>query len=498
MDSTFLFSILLIAPGAGAIISLIPKKKIEIISSLISAALTVGISLILLILGVSGSTSNGYFYSDGLTRIMIITISSIFLTSVIYSTFYTKKIKEPFLKFRWYYCLLDLFVFTMLLAIVVNDLGFIWLAVEATTVTSALLIALEKERTSIEAAWRYTLIVSAGLVISLFSVILVFYSQGTLDFTKLIEQPVKNTLIMSMAIGFALIGYGTKAGIAPMHAWLPDAHSEAPAPISAMFSAILLPTSLYAFIRTFTLLKDAPQFAEMQSLVIGFGLFTALIAAIIIGNQRNYKRMLAYSSMENMGIILVGFALGGIGTLGAIIQIISHAFAKSSAFYTSGNIVIAYNTKKISDTQGIIDKLKSTGYLFILSCFSVTGAPPFGVFLGEFLILSQAVQSKNFIVAIILSIVYMYTFIGLNRQTVQMVFGQKIDEGYMSYNSSVSSNSELPIKDDRTINEVETKEKNKKENWVSILVPLVNLVISLIIGIYMFPIVLQSVTTGLK
>jgi hydrogenase-4 component F len=491
LNSELLFVILLIAPGTGAAISLYPRKGVEVLSSLIAAILSVAVSVALLTLEVTGSF--GYFYSDGLTRIMAITISSIYLTSVAYSIFYVKRVKEPFLRFRWYYCLLDLFAFTMLLAITVNNLGFVWIAVEATTVTSALLVALERERTSIEAAWRYTLIVSAGLVISLLSVIFVYFSQGTLIFSDLLGQPLKNSIIISIAVALALIGYGTKAGIAPMHAWLPDAHSEAPSPISAMFSAILLPTSLYAFVRMFNLLQGAPTFGEIRNLAIGFGIFTALLASIIMGYQRNYKRMLAYSSMENMGIILVGFALGDIAALGAAIQIISHAFAKSSAFYESGNIIVAYNTKNMIDVQGVIRRLRATGYLFTVSCLSITGAPPFGVFLGEFLILSQALRSGNLVVAILLAAAYLYAFVGLNRQTIQMIFGRSSSgtKGYVADSLTIPS-SPTSIHGRVDINKSNTTTKREHEHWISILIPLVNLIISLIIGVYMFPVILHA------
>jgi hydrogenase-4 component F len=468
MDQTLLFAILLAAPAAGGLIALLPKKGIEVSASLAAATITVVISFAILILGQTGAF--GYFYSDGLTRILVITISAVYLTSVAYSVFYLKRIKEPLIRFRWYYSLLDLFAFTMLLAIVVNDLGFVWIAVEATTVTSALLVALERERTSVEAAWRYTLIVSAGLVASLLSVIFVYFSQGTLVISDLLTQKVVTTLPMAIAVGFALVGYGCKAGIAPMHAWLPDAHSESPSPVSAMFSGILLPTSLYALVRTFSLLENTAVFEDMRILLIGFGIFTALLAAVIMGYQRNYKRMLAYSSMENMGIILVGFALGGIGTLGAIVQIVAHAFGKSSAFYSAGNILAAYNNKNMSAVQGVINRLKATGYLFILSCLCVTGAPPFGVFIGEFLILSQAIQVGNFALAILLAIAYMYAFIGLNRQSIKMVFGQP-DTSETSQASPV---------------------ENQKENRLSIVIPSINLAVSLIIGIYMLPAILQA------
>ncbi|MGA9150669.1 MAG: proton-conducting transporter membrane subunit [Candidatus Nitrosopolaris sp.] len=489
LNPSFLFAILWLAPCAGAATSLVPRRGVEVVASLIAASLTVVISSILLIDPVSGSF--GYFYTDNLTRILTLTTSCIYLTSVAYSVFYINRIKEPFIRFRWYYCLLDLFAFTMLLALTVNDLGIIWLAIEGTTVASALLVAMERKRTSIESAWRYTLIVSAGLALSLFAVILVYYSQGTLAISKLLIEPVRNSMIMVLAVGFALIGYGTKAGIAPMHAWLPDAHSEAPSPVSALFSAVLLPTSIYAFVRIFILLQGSPiVFSEIRNLVLGFGIFTVLLASIIIGYQRDYKRMLAYSSMENMGVILVGFSLGGIGSLGAIIQIVAHAFAKSSAFYEAGNILVEYETTRMVDAQGVIGRLRSTGYLFILSCLSITGAPPFGVFLGEFLILSQAIQSGNLALAVLLGFAYIYNFIGLNRQALRLIFGKTKTGGdpirdsvptrhSPSLDASASGSKVLEI---------------RQENHLSILIPLVNLVVSLVVGIYMFPAFLQAAT----
>lgn len=471
MDLAPLFLILLASPAAAAAVSLLPRDGVEILASLTASVISVLVSLLLLLSGTTGVF--GYFYADGLTRVMAITISSIFLTSVIYSIFYVKRIKEPLIRFRWYYSLLDLFAFTMLLAITVNDLGFVWIAVEATTVTSALLVALERERTSIEAAWRYTLIVSAGLVVSLLSVVLVYFSQGTFSISDLLAKPVSNNLLMSVAVGFALVGYGTKAGIAPMHAWLPDAHSEAPSPVSAMFSGILLPTSLYALVRTFSLLHGSLVFDAMRNLLIGFGIFTALLAALIMGNQWNYKRMLAYSSMENMGIILVGFALGGLGTVGALVQIIAHAFAKSSAFYEAGNILIAFNSKSMIAVQGLIKRLKFSGYLFTISCFSITGAPPFGVFVGEFMIISQAMKSGNVTLTILLAFAYMYAFIGLNRQAIQMVFSHRDSDldGEQMLQSELSA---------------------QRENLALVIIPLVNLTISLFIGISMFPVILQA------
>lgn len=488
IDSVILFTVLLAAPAVAAGISILPKERIDIISSIVSASISVAISVV--ILGTRVTENFGFFYSDGLTELMVVTVSSIYLTSLLYSVFYIKHIKEPLFRFRWYYSLVDLFAFTMLLAIVVNDLGFIWISIEATTVTSALLVALERERTSIESAWRYTLIVSAGLAISLLSVVLVYFSQGTLTISDLIGKPIGNLTIMVIAVAFALVGYGTKAGIAPMHSWLPDAHSEAPSPISAMFSGILLPTSLYAFVRSFTLLQGSSGFEPMKNLAIGFGIFTALVASVIMGSQRNYKRMLAYSSMENMGIILVGLALGGVGALGAVIQIIAHAFAKSSAFYESGNILSKYNSKNMSEVQGVVGKLRSTGYLFSLTCLAVTGAPPFGVFVGEFLILAQAVSSGNYVVAGLLAIAYMYAFIGLNRQSIQMIFGENRTTIAVA---ALTSDGAISTSDGSSMNSAKIVSANqRREDLLSILIPSINLAICLIIGLYMIPVVLQA------
>jgi hydrogenase-4 component F len=234
------------------------------------------------------------------------------------------------------------------------------------------------------------------------------------------------------------------------------------------------------------LIQGSSAFGSMQDLAISFGVFTALVAAILLGFQRNYKRMLAYSSMENMGVILVGFALGGIGAIGALVQIIAHAFAKSSAFYESGNIVAAYESKNISDVQGLIRRLRNTGYLFVLSCLSVTGAPPFGVFVGEFFILIQAINTGNYVVAGLLAFAYIYAFIGLNRQSVQMVFGQ---ETQVTDATEVSGASDAKT---RTVEESKTAISPVHEATISIVIPFANLAISLIIGIYMIPAILNA------
>ncbi|MEM0117882.1 MAG: proton-conducting transporter membrane subunit [Conexivisphaerales archaeon] len=444
----------LVAPAAASVISLFGMKRTGYIAALVASLTDLFLSALLIFSGVT--LKSGLFFVDTTTKFILLTISMVYLTSSIYSSFYIKRIKEPLIRFRWYYSLLNLFVFTMLFSVLVNNVGLLWIGIEATTVTSALLVALEKEKTSIEAAWRYTIIVSAGLVASLISVLFIYYAEQTLVLSTLLSTHVSNPAVLALASGLAVVGYGTKAGIAPVHTWLPDAHSEAPSPISAMFSGILLPTALYAVYRNLSIINDTAYFHVARDFSIGIGVLTALLASLIIGSQRNYKRMLAYSSMENMGIILTGLALGGIGLVGSIVQIISHALAKSAAFYAAGNILVNLNSKKISEVSGVATKLRYSGYIFLLSCLAVSGAPPFGVFIGEFLIIIAAIQTEYYLVAALLFVSILLTFVNLNRLAVLIVFGM----------GQQSSNLEFV-----------------KEEASSVIVPAVNLILSMILGI---------------
>ena len=248
----------------------------------------------------------------------------------------------------------------MVAVLVVSDLGLMWIGVEATTVASALLIVLERKPASVEAAWRYTLIASAGLTIALFALLVLYTATGTLDGFRLAAAPPPVTLPIEMAVALALVGYGTKVGLFPMHTWLPDAHSEAPSPISAMFSGVLLPTGLYAFLRVYRVLPD-PSPLVIRDLILAFGVATALVAAFLLQRQRSYKRLLAYSSMEVMGLAVIGIALGGVALYGALILIVAHAFAKSAAFYCSGSVLRATGTVRIDEVRNLRATMPVTG-----------------------------------------------------------------------------------------------------------------------------------------
>jgi hydrogenase-4 component F len=420
-DPTLWLFVILIAPAAGAILALIPHPRASEWVARTAALATLIAALALLATSATGRWGS-YLGIDQLSDVFLVMVAGIYTTSTWYSRRYLRAISRPYLTVSTYYALLAAFAFAMLATLVVADLGLMWIGLEATTIASALLVVLERKPTSVEAAWRYTIIASAGLTIALFALILLYSATGTLDPFRLAANPPALSLPIEMAVTLALVGYGTKVGLFPMHTWLPDAHSEAPSPVSAMFSGVLLPTALYAFLRVYRVLPS-PVPVAISDLVLGFGLATALVAAFLLQRQRSFKRLLAYSSMEVMGLAVAGIAIGGIALYGALILLVAHAFAKSAAFYCAGNVLQETGTTRIDDVRDLRRRLPWTGWAWVLSGFGVTGAPPFGTFLGELLIVVGALATGNVALAIMLVIAILVAFLGLNAQIGRMVFG---------------------------------------------------------------------------
>ncbi|HTW56451.1 MAG TPA: proton-conducting transporter membrane subunit [Thermoplasmata archaeon] len=414
--------LLLAAPAAGATLSLVPVAGVARVASRLAALVAVAAALGLLVTAAAGRWGP-YLGVDALSDLFLFTVTAIYATSVWYSDRYLRAVDRPFLTPQVYYALLSAFAFTMISALLVTDLGLMWIGIEATTVSSALLVVLERRPTSVEAAWRYTLIASAGLTIALFALLLLYTDTGTLDAVRLAAMPPATTLPVLMAVALALVGYGTKVGLFPMHTWLPDAHSEAPSPISAMFSGVLLPTALYAFLRVYRVLGTAPP-TSIRDLLLAFGLTTAVVGAFLLQGQRSYKRMFAYSSMEVMGLTLTGVAIGGIALYGALLLIVAHAFVKSAAFYCSGNVLRATGTTRIEEVRDLRARLPWTGGAWVLASLGVTGAPPFGTFLGELLIVVGAVAVGEIWVAVVVVAAILLAFVGVNGQVGRMVFGE--------------------------------------------------------------------------
>jgi hydrogenase-4 component F len=287
----------------------------------------------------------------------------------------------------------NLFTFTMLFAVTSNNVGFMWIAVEATTITSALLIPLHVTKASVEASWKYILIGSIGIALAFGGTVLGYFDfvslagrqEAALNWTVLrASAPQLHPQVIQLAFVFILIGYGTKAGLAPMHTWLPDAHSEAPAPLSAMMSGVLLAVALYAVIRWEAVVNAAVGTGFTDGLYVALGVLSIAIAAFSLVIQRNYKRMLAYSSIEHTGLMCVGLALGPLGTFAAMLHLLNHTLAKSMMFFLAGRVLHRYGTTEISRVSGLLKVMPWTGGLFAAGVLAVIGLPPFGLFISEF------------------------------------------------------------------------------------------------------------------
>jgi hydrogenase-4 component F len=287
----------------------------------------------------------------------------------------------------------NLFTFTMLLAVTSNSVGVMWIAIEATTITSAVLIPLHVTKASVEASWKYVLIGSVGIALAFAGTVLGYVDfvnlagrhEAALNWTVLMASaPRLHPEVIQLAFVFILVGYGTKAGLAPMHTWLPDAHSEAPAPLSAMMSGVLLAVALYAVVRWEAVVNAAVGSGFTDGLFIALGVLSIAIAAFSLVIQRNYKRMLAYSSIEHTGLICVGLALGPLGTFAAMLHLANHAIAKSIMFLLAGRVTERYRSTEIGSVSGLLTAMPWTGGLFAVAGLAIIGLPPFGLFISEF------------------------------------------------------------------------------------------------------------------
>ncbi|MHB8352729.1 MAG: proton-conducting transporter transmembrane domain-containing protein [Thermoplasmata archaeon] len=416
-------ALLLAAPAVGAGATALVRGAWTERIARGSAGVTFGAAVALLVLHPTGRWG-GYFGVDPVSDLFLFLVASIYALSTWYSRGYLAPGPTPFLTASRYYALLAAFAFAMVFTLSVTDLGLMWVGLEGTTIASALLIVLERRPASVEAAWRYTLIASAGLAVALFGLIILYGTTGTLDSVSLAAHPVAASLAVAFAVALALVGYGTKVGLFPMHTWLPDAHSEAPSPISALLSGVLLPTALYAFLRVYAILAR-PVPAALSDLVLLFGLATALVAALLLQRQRSYKRLFAYSSMEVMGVAVVGVGLGGIALYGAIVLVVAHAFAKSAAFFCSGQVLRRTGTARMDELHDLRSRLPLTSGSWALSAAAVTGAPPFGTFLGEVLILAGALSEAAYVVAAVLLVALALSFLGVNYQIGRVIFGSE-------------------------------------------------------------------------
>ncbi len=417
----FIYILPMIFSASGAVLCLVKSTYFEEIVSVTASVFSLVSAIYILFIP---NFLNSFLYIDGLSKIMLLLITSIYTSTILFSITYMKYIKNPLFEKNFYYFLMNLFSFTMLFSVSVNDLGLIWIGIEATTVTSALLVATENNERSIEATWRYIIIVSSGLIISLLSNVFIFSSAHTLSLSILLSAKTIQSRELLLGMMMGIVGYGTKAGIFPMHTWLPDVHGTAPAPVSAIFSAVLLPVALYAVARVMQIFPSA----SVREFAIILGFLTVATAAILMPVQKHYKRLFAYSTMENMGIALIGLSLNKYAFFGAIILLVSHAFAKSATFYLSGNILARYKTHSIEEVNNLSIRMPFTGYTLTFSSLAITGAPPFGTFIGKIMILYGMFEVFGIFWPIVLVGFLVVSFISLNYKVGKMVFNRSEGE----------------------------------------------------------------------
>lgn len=430
-----LISLLLILPLVECLLLfLFKQEKLNNIMVSVYAILHFFISAYYLI-NKSAGYSDKYFCIDNSNIIFLFVLSLIFLSVSVYNNSYMQKEEVAVKRKRHYTYMLLIFVQAMTGVIISNNLGLSWVLVEATTLASAYLIYFSKTKTSIEAAWKYVFICSIGISLAFVGIILLTIATGelsSLNFNDLIlNAHVFNKFWLKLSFIFILFGFGTKMGLAPVHFWLPDAHSEAPSPASALLSAALLNTAFFVILKVFKLsvIAGCDEYARLVMFITGF--LSLFIAAVFIYHINNYKRMLAYSSIENMGILIIGTAIGGIGMFAAIIHLIGHSLIKASFFLTSGNILRIYETKKIKKITGLLNIDKKTGWLWILSFLGITAFPPSVLFISEFLMIKSMFIQKHYIAAILFVLLLTIVLFGLTKAVIGMCYGEasgKIDE----------------------------------------------------------------------
>lgn len=440
--STLYFSVLLGLPFLSGVLCAFLKRRslLEAITLFCTGLTFVGALLLsaMVLRGTPIITPKGWFFLDALSAYTMVIVSGSAFVVALYSIGYlrrqvrNRKVDAKML--RLYYVLLNVFLLTMLLVLVSNNLGFLWIGSESTTLATAFLVAYYEKESSIEAAWKYVIICSVGIALALFGIILTYFSalhvvsseSTALNWTTLIAVAKQlNPDILKLAFVFVLVGFGTKAGLAPMHTWKPDAYGEAPAPISALMAAGLVNVALYSLLRFYILVNKAVDGGFAPTLFLIFGLLSMSIAVPFILVQRDFKRLLAYSSVEHVGIIVFALGLGTpLAYFGALLHMLNNALAKLVLFLTLGNVRLAYDSKIMRRVSGAIKVIPVSATFLIVGVFAITGWPPFGVFVSELTIVTAGFASGNIFPSIIFIGVVATIFIGFIYYATGMVFGE--------------------------------------------------------------------------
>jgi hydrogenase-4 component F len=437
-----LLTTLLAAPLATALFCwLAPRPRWREGINAVGATITLLVAVTLLVrVARDGPISGGWgvLQADALSALMAVTVAGIGGAAALVSIGYLRRdlaaghVPGGASGVRWYYAGFHVFLWTMLATVTVVSLGLLWVGLEATTLASALLVGFYRTKPALEAAWKYLVLCTVGITIALFGVILTYLaaSEGgiaSLDWIQLVAGSDRlDPAMMRLAFVLVLVGFGTKAGFAPLHTWLADAHSQAPSPISAVLSGVLLSCALYGILRFHTLTMAATESDFSGRLLLAFGVLSVAIAVPFLVVQRDLKRLLAYSSVEHMGLLAVAIGIGGpLGTYAGLLHLLNHAVTKALLFFVAGDLVHRYGTRRLSAIRGAIQVVPVLGWALLLGLLAIAGAPPSGIFISEFGIasagfaggLEQAAASGLVIVFLALA------FAGLLAQALRVAYG---------------------------------------------------------------------------
>jgi hydrogenase-4 component F len=382
-------------------------------------------------------SSSKAFLIDPFNVYLIVLTAFIGFTTSIFSSPYMAHEKEigklNDKRLKLYYSMFQGFMLAMYLVLTTNNMGIMWVAMEAATLATVMLVSLYRTPESIEAAWKYFILCGVGIAQALFGTILLYYAavqvgdgENALLWSVLYENADKlNPEILEIAFVFLLIGYGTKIGLVPLHNWLPDAHSEGPTPMSAVLSGLLLNDALYAVVRNKMLVDGATHSDMAGYLMMGFGLLSFLVAAVLLHRQKDIKRLFSYSSIEHMGLMTFAFGIGGpLATFAALLHMTVHSLTKSAIFVTVGHAAQLAGTQKIDQIRGLIKTQPKIGWGLLIGTIAIAGFPPFGVFTSEFLVLLATMHSYPWLAPLLLLGIGV-AFAGLFRHIQSMVYGPK-------------------------------------------------------------------------
>jgi hydrogenase-4 component F len=426
-------AVLLIPLLSAALLALLPSYRLSARINMVASALSFLSALLLL---QHRPAANAFLFVDDLNIVFIVLNTFVGLTTSLFSASYigheleTGRLTPGYLRF--YHAMYQLMMFGMNLALLANNIGLMWVAVELATLTTVLMVGIYRTHEALEAAWKYFILGSVGIALALFGTILVYLAarpvvgegQDAMVWTVLIEHVASfDPSLLNVAFVFLMLGYGTKVGLFPLHAWLPDAHAEGPTPISAVLSGLLLNVALYALLRFKMLLAANPRAIAPGPLMVTLGLASVLFAALMLYRRRDIKRMFAYSSIEHMGIIVFAFGLAGpLGNFAGLLQMTMHSLTKSAIFFSVGHVAQVKGSQKLADIRGLTESHPVLGWGLVAGVVAIAGMPPFGIFMSEFLVVSSTFAREP-ILAILLALGILLAFGALLMHLTSVAFG---------------------------------------------------------------------------